>query len=173
MIVIANRPFKYAGRALERGQELDIEDSRLASRLVRTRYAVEPDRTNVEMQLVVTHRPAQDIREEVDVVDENGRPVVDYEIMEGAVGRPRRLVDAEQNEVPRYRYRKQTRTTTKRGFEWFGEWLSPGDVFPEDGRLTAHKRRNLIDSGWIREEPKEKPKGTHRGRPRGSKNKKN
>jgi len=168
MTVIANRSFTLHGEDYIAGQELDIEDSRLASRLVRTRWVVEPDRTNVETRLVVTHRPAKDCREEVEVRDENGNRVVACIVVDGPYGKTTPRLDANGEKV--VKYRTVTHTTTKRGFEWFGEWLSPGDTFPDDGRLTPMKRRHLTEVGWIKEVPANKP--NPKGRPKGSKNRK-
>jgi hypothetical protein len=127
---------------------------------------VEPDRTNVKTQLVVTHRPHSTVNEEVEYRDESGNRVVEHVVMDGALGKGTPRLDDHGHEIKRYR--TVTQTTTKRGFEWFGEWLAPGDILPDDERLTPRKRINLLESGWIKEVEANKPKG----RPKGSKNKK-
>jgi hypothetical protein len=43
------------------------------------------------------------------------------------------------------------------GFDWFGKWYDPGDVWPEDD-LTERKRRILVNTEWVREEPIPQPK---------------
>ena len=191
MLVTANKRFRYDNNWIERGQELDIEEP-LASRLVRTKYCLEPDQTREKTRLVVTHRPRKtEVTEEI-VTDENDRPVVKYVVMEGAIGReqPKLLTPQEAKEVTLpfgvektrnrngglayrlVRYRTHRRTTNKRGFDWNGQWINPGDTFPAD--CDERKIYNLKASGYTKEVKDNggAPPKKRRGRPKGSKNKK-